>query len=243
MSAVSMAEYLVLKAAGQDQVLHDSRYAQTTIRSAYAAPRRAFRAYNTDPLRPISTLHKVKNSLLTKSVDPKLTAKQQDRHLRDTELIDLFLLREQALGLRNLPLSKMPKLDSIDIEGVALSIQPDFLIETPNGKIGSLILRVTKAPDPDACKRTATKEERGEHRRELARYLIAMQEMALSAQPQWNGKVDRSLIFVSDVRLGEQIVTAKDHAARLREISAAARQVKRQWNSIPPNPRLFAKEA
>lgn len=242
MSAVSMAEYLVLKAAGQDQVLHDSKYSQTIIRAAYAAPRRAFRDYNIDPLRPISVLNKVKDSLLAKSVDPRLTVRQQDRHLKDSELIDLFLLREQALGLRNLPLSKMPKLRSIDVEGVSLSVQPDFLIETPTGKIGSLILRVTKAPDPDACKRAATKEDRGEHRRELARYLIAMQEMVLNAQPQWSGKVDRNLIFVSDIRLGEQIATGRDHAARLREISAAARQIKRQWDSIPASPRLHAKD-
>lgn len=241
MSAVALAEYLVLKAEGQDEILHNSRFSQTNIRAAYAPARHAFRAYNSDPLRPISALNKVKEALHAKSVDPALTTRQQAVHMRSIELIDLFILREQALGLRGLPLSKMPRVPPITIEQVDISIQPDFLIAPPSGKIGSLTLRVTKAPDPDACKRDATKAERGEHRRELARYLVAMQEVLLNSRSEWSGRVDRELIFVSDVRLGERIGAASDHTARMREITAACRQIKRQWSEIQPHPRIYAK--
>ncbi len=242
MTAVALAEYLVLKADGQDEVLHNSRFSQTNIRAAYATARHAFRAYNSDPLRPIATLNKAKDSLSKKASDPTLTPRQQARHLRDIELIDLFILREQALGTRGMPLSKMPRLAPVEIEGVSVSIQPDFLIDPPSGKIGSLILRVTKSPDPDACKRDATKAERGEHRREIARYMVAMQEVLLLGQEQWKGRVDRDLIFVSDVRLGERIGAGADHTARMREIAAACRQIKTLWADVKPSPRIFAKD-
>jgi hypothetical protein len=241
MTALALAEYLVLRADGQDEVLHNSRFAQTNIRAAYAAARHAFRAYNSDPLRPIATLNKAKESLAKKAADPNLTPRQQARHLRDIELIDLFILREQALGLRGLPLSRMPKLPPVPIEGVDVSIQPDFLINPPSGKIGSLMLRVTKAPDPDACKRDATRAERGEHRREIARYMVAMQEVLLNRQDNYRGKVDRELIFVSDVRLNERIGAGSDHTARMREIEAACRQVRTLWGSIKAQPRIYDK--
>ena len=242
MTAVALAEYLVLKADGQDEVLHNSRFSQTNIRAAYASARHAFRAYNADPLRPIAILNKVKDSLDKKANDPSLTPRQQARHSRDIELIDLFILREQSLGVRGLPLSKMPRLAPVEIAGVSVSIQPDFLIAPPSGKIGSLILRVTKAPDPDACKRDATKAERGEHRREIARYMVAMQEVLLLGQEQWRGRVDRDLIFVSDVRLGERIGAGTDHTARMREIEAACRQIKTLWAEVKPNPRIHLKD-
>lgn len=241
MTAVALAEYLVLKAEGQGEVLHNSRFSQTNIRAAYAAARHAFRAYNSDPLRPISTLNKVKDALGRKAVDPDLTPRQQAVHSREIELIDLFILREQAIGLRGLPLSRMKKLPPLTLEGVTVSIQPDFLIDPPSGKIGSLILRVTKAPDPDACKRDATRAERGEHRREIGRYLIALQEVLLNAQDEWRGRVDRDLIFVSDVRLGERIGAGADHTARMREVEAACRQIRTLWGDVKPKASIFEK--
>lgn len=241
MSATALAEYLILKSGPQATVLHDSRYSQTNIRGAYAAARHGFRRYNADPLRPVDTLNKVKGALLKKSVDPDVKPRAQAAASREIELIDIYLLRENSLGLKSRPLSKAPRFEPIVVEGMALSIQPDFLVEPPDGRVGAAILRVTKAPDPDACRLEATKRERGDHRREMGRYMVAMLEMLLNEQPQYRGRVDRELIFVSDVRLGEQISAGADHTARLQDISAACKQASALWDSVAPRPGILRK--
>jgi hypothetical protein len=87
-------------------------------------------------------------------------------------------------------------------------------------RIGAGILRVAKAPDPDACKLDETRQRRGDHRREMARYIVAMLQMLLEAQVGRFGVPDRDLCFVADVRLGERIGPAPDHTIRLRAIRA-----------------------
>lgn len=241
MSAVSLAEYLILKAEPQATVLHNSRYSQTNIRAAYSSARHGFRRYNADPLRPLDILNKVKAALLRKSLDPDEKPRAQARAVREIELIDLYILRENALGLRGLPLTKAPRFDVLQVNGVALSIQPDLLVELPDGRVGAVIIRVTKAPDPDACRLESTKQERGEHRREMARYMVAMLEMLLNQNPAYRGRVDRELIYVSDVRIGERIGAGADHSARLGDIEAACKQIAGLWSGITPRPSIFRK--
>jgi hypothetical protein len=82
---------------------------------------------------------------------------------------------------------------------------------------------------------------RGEHRREMARYMVAMLELLLEAQGGDFGQVDRSMCFVVDVRLGERINAGSDHTARLRSIRAACDQIGRMWDTIEPLPRVLRK--
>jgi hypothetical protein len=241
MTATALAEYLILKAEPQATVLHNSRYSQTNIRGAYASARSGFRRYNIDPLRSVATLNKVKDALTRKAADPDVKPRAQAAALREIELIDLFLTRENALGLRSLPLSKAPRFDPLEVAGVSVSIQPDYMVEPPDGRVGAAMLRVTKAPDPDAVRAPSKKEERGDHRREMAHYMVAMMEMALNDRAEYRGRVDRNLIFVSDVRLGEKIGAAADHTARVRDISSACEQIARLWDGVKPRPSIFKK--
>jgi len=241
MSATALAEYLILKAEPQATVLHNSRYSQTNIRGAYASARSGFRRYGIDPLRAVATLNKVKTRLTKKSLDPDVKPRAQAAALREIELIDLYLMRENALGLRSLPLTKSPSFTPVKIQGVEVSIQPDFLVEPPDGRIGAAMLRVTKAPDPDAVRGPAKKEERGDHRREMARYMVAMLEVLLNEQEAYRGRVDRDLIFVSDVRLGEKIGAGPDHTARIGDIVSACGQIATLWNGVQPRPSIFKK--
>ena len=241
MSATALAEYLILKAEPQATVLHNSRYSQTNIRGAYASARSGFRRYNVDPLRPVATLNKVKDRLTKKSVDPDVKPRTQASALREIELIDLFLTRENALGLKSLPLTKAPSFEPLRISGVEVSIQPDFLVEPPDGRVGAAMLRVTKAPDPDAVRGPTKKEERGDHRREMARYMVAMMELLLNDQEGFRGRVDRSLIFVSDVRLGEKVGPGPDHTARIGDTSSACAQIAKLWDGVKPRPSIFKK--
>jgi len=241
MTAVALAEFLILKADPQATVLHNSRYSQTNIRAAYAQARAGFRAYNTDPLRRVAGLNKVKENLLRKAADVDLKPRQRTILQNSVELIDLFQIRENALGLRALPLTKARTFAPLMIAGVELSVQPDFMVEPVNGRLGAVILRVTKAPDPDACRLDATKQQRGDHRREMGRYLVAMLEVLLAAQPEMRARLDRDLIFVSDIRLGERIGAGGDHTSRIRDIEAACQQVAALWDGVKPRPAIMLK--
>src|SRR5438067_1331316 len=60
----------------------------------------------------------------------------------------------------------------------AVSVQPDLLIEPTalDGvrRVGGLMFRPQKAPDPEACRLDETRRQRGEHRREMARYMAVL---------------------------------------------------------------------
>lgn len=240
-SATALAEYLILTADKQDKVLHDCRYTQTSIVAANADAMRALHAYHWDPRRPQDALDRVKAGLMVKAQDMALKPKSRDEAKRCIEVLDLFELRENALGMRRMALSKPPRFEAIDVEGVALSIQPDFMVSGGGQRIGAGILRVAKGPDPEAAKRTATKEGRGEYRREMARYMVAMLQMLLEAQDEVPGIPDRDLCFVADLRIGERIGPAPDHTSRLNAIRGACRQIVKLWPTIEPRPYILKK--
>jgi hypothetical protein len=202
---------------------------------------RALIAYNLDPRRPQDILERVKAALTRKAASKETRPKSKDEALRCKEIIELFQRSENALGLRPLALSKPPRFDAIDIAGLKLSIQPDFLVSGGPGRTGAGILRVAKGPDPAAAKRDKTKQERGDHRREMARYMVAMVQLLLEAHEADYGAVDRSLCFVADLRIPETIGPAPDHTARLAAIRAACDQIAKLWPTVEPKPSLFKK--
>jgi hypothetical protein len=202
---------------------------------------RALRAYNCDPRRDQSILDMVKKALTDKSVSNEIKPKARDEARRCVEAINLFERHENTLGMRSMPLRSPPRFGELNIEGVILSIRPDFLIEGSNHRIGAGILRVAKAPDPDACKLDETRQRRGDYRREMARYIVAMLQMLLEAQDGRFGVPDRDLCFVADVRLGERIGPAPDHTIRLRAIRGACSQIVKLWPMIEPRASIFRK--
>jgi hypothetical protein len=242
-SAAALAEYLILRPDGQQNILHDSKYSRPPIISANGEAMRALRAYNQDPRRAQDTLLRVKDALTIKSEAADLKPKAKDEALRCLEILALFERNENALGLRSMALSEPKNFDAIEIEGVMVSIRPDFIVGGGGGRnrVGAGILRVAKAPDPAGGKRPETRQRRGEIRREMARYLVAMQQLLLDAQKGALGIPDRELCFVADVRLGERIGAAPDHAVRLRDIRGACQQINKLWASITPKPALFRK--
>lgn len=200
---------------------------------------RALRAYNWDPKRPKETLVRVKRALTERAAGIGIKPKAKDEALRCIEIIDLFERCENALGLRAMALSEPPKLDSIEVEGVTVSIHPDLLVTSSGGRIGAGTLRVAKAPDPEACVKPETAARRGDHRREFGRYMIALLQFLLDAQKGALGVPDRDLCFVADVRLGELIRPAADHTVRMRDLRAACQQIAKLWPTIEPKSSLL----
>jgi hypothetical protein len=243
MSATALAEFLIMRPDGQQNVLHDCKFSRPPMVTANGKAMKALRAYNVDPRRSPEILIRVKEELTIKSTDRTIKPKAREDALRCIEIIELFERRENELGMRRMALSPPPNFDAIDIEGVTVSIRPDFLVGSGHRgqRVGAGILRVAKAPDPEACKLQTTKERRGEHRREMGRYLIALMQILLDAQDGACGIVDRKLFFVSDLRLGEIIGPPADHTARLRAIRAACRQIREIWPSIRAKPALYRK--
>jgi hypothetical protein len=241
MSATALAEYMILNPLKQERILHDSKFAATSIVIANRGAHDPLRDYNTDYARDTSRLDRVKESLTTRSRDPAVTPHARDEAARCIETIDLFLRLENSLGTRGFSLSTPPRqFLPLRIEGVDVSIRPDFLRHGPRNTVGAGMLRLAKSPDPNDCKRPATREQRGAHRLEMARYMIALYELLLDAQKGALGAPDRSLCFVSDVRLGETIGPGTEHGARIAELRAACRQIARAWGAIAPRPGLLA---
>ena len=200
---------------------------------------RALRAYNEDPKRNKDTLLRVKAALTMKAAGIGIKPKSRDEALRCVEIIDMFEMAENALGMRAMALSHPPRFDSIYIEGVMVSIHPDLMVSGGGDRVGAAMFRVAKAPDPEACKTDEAKDRRGNTRRELGRYMIALMQFLLDAQDGKVGIPDRNLCFVADVRLGERIVAAADHSARMGDIRAACQQIAKLWDGIEPKPALF----
>jgi hypothetical protein len=241
MSATALAEYLILRPNGQQNILHDSKFSRPPIITANREAMRALRAYNQDPKRSQDTLLRVKAALTLKAAGLDIKPKARDEALRCAEIIEMFQRVENALGMRGLALSEPPDFDPIEIEGVTVSIQPDFLVGGGRGRIGAAMLRVAKAPDPAACKREDARDRREHHRRDMARYLVALMQLLLDAQKGALGIPDRDLCFVADVRLGERIGPADDHAVRLRDIRDACVQIGKLWPTIQAKPALWKK--
>ena len=201
---------------------------------------RALRTYNRDPRRSQDSLLRVKESLTIKAATPGIRPKAKDEALRCIEIIELFERNENALGLRSMALSEPPNFDAIEINGVMVSIHPDMLVGGGGRtRVGAGILRVAKAPDPAEGKRPETKARRGEIRREMARYMVAMLQLLLDDQGGDLGVPDRDLCLVADVRLAERIGPAPDNANRLRDIRGACTQISKLWASVAPKPALF----
>lgn len=202
---------------------------------------RALRAYNADLRRDESALDRVKAALTIKSLSSEFKPKTCDEAKRCVEAIELFQKHENALGMRSMALRECGRLHSLEISGVALSVQPDLIVDGGDGCVGAAIIRVAKAPDPAACKLEATRLRRGDHRREMGWYLVAMLQLLIEAQGNNFGTVDRDLCFVADVRLGERIGPAEDRAKRIRAIRGACRQIAALWPTITPKPSVLAK--
>jgi hypothetical protein len=238
-STTALAEYLIMHADDQERILHDARFSTAPIVTANGDAMRALRAYNVDVRRDKSALDMVKAALTRKSLDVNERPKSRDEAKRCCEAIDLFERNENALGMRKLPLATPPRFEALLVEGVSLSVRPDFIVHGAGDRVGAGILRVAKAPDPDACKLEDTRKRRGEHRREMARYMLAMLQLLLEDQSEVLGLPDRDLCFVADVRLGERIVPATDHSVRVRRIRGACRQIASLWTSIEPRPSIL----
>ncbi|WP_148311244.1 hypothetical protein [Methylobacterium oryzae] len=234
MSANALAQYLVLRSDGQETILHNARFSRPPIVTANGDAIRGLSAYNCDPRRDIATLVRVKDALDTKSRNADLKPSQREEARRCIEAIELFERHENALGMRGMPLQECPRLAPLVIGTVTVSIKPHVLVRSADGRVGAGIIRVAKTPDPDACKREITRERRGEERREMNRYTVALLQLLLEAQDGALGVPSRDLCFVADIRLGERTDAASDHDVRIRDVRGACAQIARHWPLITP---------
>jgi hypothetical protein len=241
-SAAALASYLIGQPDRQESILHDARFAQQNIVAANQDALKALRAYNVDPRRDNSALERVKAALISRAGQRDLRPKARDEALRCKEAIELFQRSENALGLRGMALKSAPDFKPLIIEGVTVSVRPDFLRGGPGNKIGAGIIRVAKSPNPEDCKRETTRSRKGDERREMARYMIVLMHLLLDEQGREYGVPTRDLSFVADVRLGETIGCPLDFAARVRAIRAVCRQIDQLWDGIRPRPSLFKKK-
>lgn len=248
MSAAALAEYLIMKPDQQETVLHNSRFSSPPAIIPHQEALFPIRSYCADPSRPRHVLSEARASLIVKSSDQSIRPKAREESLRCAETIELFENAENAFGLRGLRLTQCDRFPLLDINGVAVSVQPDLLIHPGGGKdglaVGVVMFRPQKAPDPEACRLEETRRQRGEHRREMGRYMLALAQMVIEKYASDLGQFDRELSFVGDIRMKERIsFSTSDHAARVRSIKAACRQISALWDGIEPRKSVLAKRA
>lgn len=243
MSAAALAEYLIMKPDQQETVLHNSRFASPPAILPHAEALFPIRAYCADPARPMPILTQAKASLTAKAGDPSIRPKAKEESLRCIETIDLFIRSENAFGIRGLRLETTDRFPSLSVNGVSVSVQPDLLIRPAgNRTVGVLMFRPQKAPDPEACRLEETRRQRGEHRREMGRYMLAIAHMMIDELGTDLGTFDRELSFVADIRMQERIgFSTSDHAARVRAVKAACKQICSLWDDIEPRKSVMAK--
>jgi hypothetical protein len=128
-STTALAEYLIMHADDQERILHDARFSTAPIVTANGDAMRALRAYNVDVRRDKSALDMVKAALTRKSLDVNERPKSRDEAKRCCEAIDLFERNENALGMRRLSLATPPRFEALLVEGVSLSVRPDFIVQ------------------------------------------------------------------------------------------------------------------
>lgn len=243
MSAAALAEYLIMKPDQQETVLHNSRFASPPVLIPHSEALVPIRSFCADPARPVATLIKAKQSLTTKAEDTSIRPKAREESLRCIETIELFQRSVNAFGLGSLKLEQSDRFPPITINEVSISVQPDLLIRKGDSdKVGLIMFRPQKAPDPDACRLEETKRQRGEHRREMGRYMLTLAHLMFDEHGKEIGSFDRDTSMVGDIRMQERIdFSSSDHAARVRAINAACRQISSLWDDIEPRKSVLAK--
>ncbi len=121
---------------------------------------------------------------------------------------------------------------------------PDLLIRSAGAdgkpRIGAAIFRLARAPGPIGCRLEETRKSRGDHRREMARYMVAMLEMLLDAHADEFGEADRALCFVADIDSESGSEPRPTMSARLRAIRSACDQIARLWSTVRPRSSILA---
>lgn len=236
-----------MKPDQQETLLHNSRFYGPIQTVPHSAALNGIRAYCADPRRSKDILNAVKDALTLKARDNHITPKQREESLRCIETIDLFELGENSFGLRPLLIEPSHRFEPMTINGVQVSVQPDLFIRRQVGKdskTGIVLFRPQKAPDPAACRLEETKRQRGEHRREMARYMLAIADLLFceDGRPE-TSTMDRETSIVADIRMGERIPFATtDHISRVKAIKAACRQIHSLWEDIEPRKSAQAKK-
>jgi hypothetical protein len=241
LSAAALAEYLIMKPDQQETVLHNARFASPPSIYPHSEALTPITAYCVDPARAKSTLLDAKIRLTSKAEDSSIRPKSREESLRCIETIELFEKSENSFALNSMKLSRGERFAPLAINGVSVSVQPNLIVSRIDANekawAGVVMFRPQKAPDPESCRLEETKRQRGEHRREMARYMLAIAKLAMDEHGRHLGEFDRGSSFVADIRMGERIdFSTSDHASR------ACKQIASLWDDIEPRTSVLAKD-
>lgn len=214
--------------------------------SAYVSPKhsdalRIIRAFATDWSHMPGIIDGGVQALVEKAKNPAFTPSQREEAKRCVETVRLFQLASNAFGVNGLPLRDAPSFTPMTIEGAIVSVQPDLIVAhdfplDADDKLGLIFIRPQKRPDPDNCKKDETRESRKEYRMEVARYLLVLGWMQLRAEGIPDAQINKKLMRVWDIRMGESIGFPSDRVSRERRIKAACGQIARLWETVEPKP-------
>ncbi|NBE07939.1 hypothetical protein [Paragemmobacter ruber] len=175
-----------------------------------------------------------------------ITPSNREEAARCVEVLDRFVEAKQALFADSLALFACDRLEPINVAGTLVSVQPDLVVNSTfppqsDVKFGMIFIRPQKTPDVDGPKTSETRDSRREYRREAARYMLTLAQMAVVASGVSKDSFDPRRSFVWDIRLGEAIPFPSDWVSRQKNIEAAGRMIRRLWDTIEPSTSLLRK--
>jgi hypothetical protein len=134
----------------------------------------------------------------------------------------------------------LTKFNSFNLNGTNVSVQLDLLVGgsfpvAVEGKIGAILVRPQKSPDPESFQGEETKERKRQYRREAARFMLVIAAMMLANSGVQRAQLDTKKFAVWDLRLKEAISYPSDAVSRQKQISAAASQISRLWPTVQPS--------
>ena len=239
LSANALADLLVHGLSRFDTIVHDAKYMQSYVVSRYADAEKEICDY-------LARLDRTSRHLqpafrrLTAKVAEATTDAQRDRARDNVAVFEKFAEMEANLGFSGLAFHHPPKTAPLSIEGVLVTVDPNLLIHpldiSGETRVGGIILRLSKGVDPDAAKRKATKDERADRIREMARYTACLLAMQLETSFSHLGSVSPEHCIAVNARLKEVETLGSDRRSRFAEIRKTCRHVARNWNLIEPRP-------
>ncbi|MCX4245280.1 hypothetical protein [Paraliomyxa miuraensis] len=215
-SANKLGEYLVSPPLRRRDIIERQKYPCSFI-GAYYEPARSiivdFLLGRTD-----------REGMLRRTMG-LVMAKHESRYAHhqahgSAEAVLRFLDLEPRLDLRGLTPVHVPEHDKLDVEGVAISVYPDVVLEGRDARgrprVGAIKLHFPKAHP---------------HTETSAEYVATLLRMYAHERMGDRGRALEDACMVIDVFSGGLATAPSGHRRRWRDIGAACEEIRRAWPS------------
>ncbi|HSC19375.1 MAG TPA: hypothetical protein VLC74_10710 [Rhizomicrobium sp.] len=230
-SANELARFLVATDLGREGIIRNARWQGKVRVARYRVAKGAMCEFLTDNMHSHRIIGNAKNKLEGVLSDPEASAFKHEDARSSIVALDAFQRGWNAFGLGGLNFDGVPKLKTLEFEGVEISVQMDAVTkrESPSRPtlVGGVLLRMARG-DGETDGAAAKRREIGRNAAVLV-YLGAEQNLGKL------GTASPELCYSVDVQHGESHQAPKNYLAIVENMNAACRTIAALWDSaVPP---------